>query len=312
MIAKFPAVVAPEDDDGAVREAFFVQRIKEDAKVGVGIADGGVIAVTNLRCEFRRQRREREVLIFARHVGVGPEFAAIAVSDVGGSTDGEGAGGVRNGLGVVEIPILLRGNERQVGLGNTDRQEEGLVLLFELSEGFSRQTHGLAVSIKIIGNIPGFEGHALALVLGVFLYDVGLGRGLGVGFGFGGHPRCRPGRLIVETAMENLTHTLGEVTVLFEVLADGLDVWQCDAEVRLQVPDAGSVGTFAGHDRRARGGAHGLLAISAVEHHAAFGEAVEVRRFDDGVAVAAQLRAQVIDGDEQDVHLFFLGLGQGG
>ena len=47
-----------------------------------------------------------------------------------------------------------------------------------------------------------------------------------------------------------------------------------------------------------------MLAIGAVEDHAALGETVEVRRLDDGVTVAAQLGTQIVDRDEEHVGLF--------
>src|ERR1051325_5217558 len=54
-------------------------------------------------------------------------------------------------------------------------------------------------------------------------------------------------------------------------------------------------------ERRARRIAERILCIGPVEARAARGEPVDVRRPDDGVAVAAQLRAQVVGDDEEHV-----------
>ena len=43
-----------------------------------------------------------------------------------------------------------------------------------------------------------------------------------------------------------------------------------------------------GHDGRARGRAHGLRAVGALDHKAVLSQAVQVRRLDGGVAVAGQ------------------------
>lgn len=133
-------------------------------------------------------------------------------------------------------------------LGKTDGEKERLSLLAQFSDGLCGETRGLAVGVEVISDIAGFEGYAFAFVLHVFLHSVSVGGILGVGRRLGRHPRRGPGRFVVEAAVEDLTHALGEVAVLLEVLADGLDVGKGDAEVRLKIPDAGGVGALAGHD----------------------------------------------------------------
>ncbi len=78
------------------------------------------------------------------------------------------------------------------------------------------------------------------------------------------------------------------------------------AEVRLQIVDLGRIGAQAREKARAGWRADGLLAVGAVELHAASGEFVEIRTLDVAGAVAAQLRPQIVDGDEQDVELLLL------
>ena len=66
--------------------------------------------------------------------------------------------------------------------------------------------------------------------------------------------------------------------------------------------DAGSVGVFAGEDGGAGGGANGGVGVPLGEADAGLGEAVEVGRFDFGVAVAGDVADTVVVGDdEQDV-----------
>ena len=57
----------------------------------------------------------------------------------------------------------------------------------------------------------------------------------------------------------------------------------------------------SGEHGAARGAARGLGDVGDVELDSACGEGVEVGRFDDGVAVATELEAEVVGGDEQDV-----------
>jgi hypothetical protein len=43
------------------------------------------------------------------------------------------------------------------------------------------------------------------------------------------------------------------------------------------------------------------LAVGAIEAHAAGGEFVDIRRFDERMIIAAQRYVQIIDGDEENV-----------
>lgn len=60
-------------------------------------------------------------------------------------------------------------------------------------------------------------------------------------------------------------------------------------------------GPDARHQARARRTARGHHAISAIEEQSLRGEPIDVRRLDAFDAVAAQLGAQIVHGDEQDV-----------
>ena len=61
------------------------------------------------------------------------------------------------------------------------------------------------------------------------------------------------------------------------------------------------LGIQAAHERGARRAADGKLAVGAGELHALRREAVEVRRADGGVAVAAETRGEIVANDQEDV-----------
>ena len=71
VIAELPAVIAPEHDDGVVREAFLVERIEHLADLRVGVADARVVAVTQRLREVGGNR------IFLRHAEVVVQLAVV-------------------------------------------------------------------------------------------------------------------------------------------------------------------------------------------------------------------------------------------
>ena len=101
--------------------------------------------------------------------------------------------------------------------------------------------------------------------------------------------------------MINFAHTLDEVSVVFKMLGERHDVGQRGAEVSDEIPNLGGIGASAGEQAGARGRADGLLAIRAVEGDALFRDAVEVRALHVVRAISAELGAEVVDGDEEDI-----------
>lgn len=85
------------------------------------------------------------------------------------------------------------------------------------------------------------------------------------------------------------------------MLAEGDDVGQRIAEMRLEVPDLGGVGARAGHEARTRRRTDGLLAIGAGEGEAGLRDPVEVGRFHVARAISAELGTQIVNRDEEDV-----------
>lgn len=101
--------------------------------------------------------------------------------------------------------------------------------------------------------------------------------------------------------MINFTHALDEVAVVFKMLGKRHDVGERGAEVSDEIPNLGGVGASAGEQAGARGRADGLLAIRAIEGDALFRDAVEVRTLHVVRAIGAELGAEVVDGDEEDI-----------
>lgn len=110
--------------------------------------------------------------------------------------------------------------------------------------------------------------------------------------------------------MEDLADALHEVAVVLEMLRQSDGIRHGVAEVRHQIPHLGGVGPGAGKQARTRWRADGLLAVGAQERHSLFRNTVDVRRQDGLGAIAAEFRAQIVDGDEENVRP--LGLGESG
>src|SRR5262249_29410130 len=92
---------------------------------------------------------------------------------------------------------------------------------------------------------------------------------------------------------------------LAEMLRDGHRFRNRRAEIGDQVPHPGRIRTQPREEADTRRIANRLLAVGTRKHHPRRGEPVEVRRLDMLDAVAAEVAAHVIDGDEQ--HIRFVG-----
>jgi hypothetical protein len=114
-------------------------------------------------------------------------------------------------------------------------------------------------------------------------------------------PRHGPRRGVIEPAVIDLAHALDEIAVLFEMLAERDDIREGGPKMRFQIPNLRRVGSGAGHETGARGRAHGLLAVGAVERHAGFGDPIDIRALDIAVSISAELGTQIVDGNKEDV-----------
>lgn len=93
-----------------------------------------------------------------------------------------------------------------------------------------------------------------------------------------------------------------EVVLRFKMLWHGQGIRILLPHGRFEVPAASRLRPQSGHETGAGGSANGDLAVGAFEKGAARGEGVDVWGVDGFVPVATELRAEVVDGDEEDVH----------
>ena len=115
--------------------------------------------------------------------------------------------------------------------------------------------------------------------------------------------RFAPRPAIFESFVVDLIDRRTVVTVGLEMLRQRNAVWLSGAEVSHQVPNLGRIRSQACHDRRARGTANRLLAVSSIEHNAASCNAIDVWALDDRIAVTAKFGSQVVYGNKQNVGL---------
>ena len=96
----------------------------------------------------------------------------------------------------------------------------------------------------------------------------------------------------------------GSVAGALKDVGDGgvSQVWvQSEAAAGGEPVLAVRVDVESGEHGAARGAAGGLRDVGDIELDSARGEGVDLGSFDDGVAVATELEAEVVGGDEQDV-----------
>ena len=246
-----------------------------------------------------------------RNIAVSTQFAPSGGREFRGS---DGRCGLRVRLervALIEIPIFLGRDERQVRLQETHCHEKRLrrAGLGRLKAA-DRLIRDQAVAVGRIRHIGAFRGGAAR--------QDGGGRSLAAGCAglVGGQgiaatrtrPRAPMGHAprggvfgVAVADMENFAHRLGAVAVLHE----GLGKRHCGgcglAEVGGQIINAERGGPLAGHQRVARWRTDGLIAKRFFKQHPAFGETIHVGRLDVRVAVAPEQRLQVVHADEQDV-----------
>jgi len=199
---------------------------------------------------------------------------------------------------VVQVPILLRGDERQVRLEEANRQEEGLVSLCQPPQVVHRLPGQFAISVGVVRHVRCLIGRPTAR------FVPGLCR-QALRESVGG--RRRPPR--------RLGPPLGVVLGMMEHLPIGNGVVAVLAEVGVERRDAGSVPLGPGqvvHEPMARRADAGHQAgpgspagrhhaVGSLEDHALGGQPVDIWAVHLPVAEAAKLGPQVVHGDEEDV-----------
>ncbi|MEQ1749325.1 MAG: hypothetical protein ABL974_07870 [Prosthecobacter sp.] len=113
--------------------------------------------------------------------------------------------------------------------------------------------------------------------------------------------RDGPRGVVVDAHMVDFAETACVVAVVFEVLRQCGDVRHGGAQRATDFKDVCSGRIAPAEHGDARGRAQRLLHIAALEDHAALRQCIEVRRLHRRVAIAAELRAHVVAGDEEDI-----------
>jgi hypothetical protein len=100
---------------------------------------------------------------------------------------------------------------------------------------------------------------------------------------------------------EIFPNALRGVPIILEKLGERDDVRNAIAMMSVEIDDSNVVRSETRQERRAGGSANGKSTVGPLEEHASLGQAVKVRRDDVLGTIAAQFRAKVIDGDEEDI-----------
>ncbi len=300
VVAQVPAVVAPEHDDRVPGETSLVERVEHAAQLGVHVAHGGVVAMDELALLFGGERSG------LGHVAVLPQLAPRRGCERWCALGRCLPPRRLERRTLVQVPVLLGRDERQVRLEEPDRQEERLAGSglggAQAGDGF---VGNQAIGVGGIGHVSAFGSGAARAAHG--------GRARrGSAFreqiiaDLGPPMRHRPGSLVLVIAVPDVhdfAHRFGAVSVPAEILGHRDRVRHAVAEMGRQVVDPDGLRAQARHQRVARRRADSLVAERPLEQHAPRGQPVDVRGLDDGRAVAAQQRFEVVHANQQDVGL---------
>jgi len=101
--------------------------------------------------------------------------------------------------------------------------------------------------------------------------------------------------------VEYFANPASGVSVVFEKLGEGNDIWVDGSYFGFKIPNASSVGPESCENTGAGGPADRLLAVGIREGDSLTGQPVDMGRFDDGVAVASEIWFKVINRDKKDI-----------
>jgi len=248
MIAKVPAMVTPQDDDGVFGEPQSIQLVEHATGLRVHVARRGVIAMDQRPLQLVRQ------LAAGGNVLVPAKFAA-GLRGVAGRSHGRGLWRSQLERGrVVQIPIFLGRDERQVWLEKSDRQEERLlVVLLCRSQTQDRFVGDHAVAVTAVRHIRALIGGTSGALLAVSRPLGALRQRVAAPLGTPG--RDAPGVGVVSVPMAdviNLAQPFGAIALRFEMLAQRDGVGGRVAEMGRQVVDPERLWPQTGHQRIAR------------------------------------------------------------
>ena len=305
VVPEVPSMVAPEDNDGVFQKTIFLEGLHQLVNLAVDVGDAGVVAVDHVP------------LHFIRKTPIG--YGGITASQFPGVLEVIFRGAFRHllvgcqleGVGIIHVPVLLRGDKRQVRLLVTDGEEERFPGGPEFTEQIHRPVRAHAILVEVVRDIlfqalggrevlregddilagsdacflrPGFPLLEAPLDFRVPEITVSQVRGVhgrvgpAPGSGVVGLPA------IAAAGIEDFTDGGGVVTGLLEVLWQGAQIRQGVAHARLEVPHLDRVGAEPGEGAGARGPADGLLAVAVEEDGAPCGQ--PVHRRGNGLRVA--------------------------
>ncbi len=160
VLAELPAVIAPHDNDRVIGEIQLVERVEKLANLGIGVRQRGVISMK----EFERLVGGKRTVL--RNVAVVSQFSPICTGERWSVFRSDVIVlGQREVAAFVEVPVLLRRDERQMGLHEADREKERLVTVREAFERLDGHLCHRAVVIGFIGNVSRFGGRSPASFL---------------------------------------------------------------------------------------------------------------------------------------------------
>ena len=217
--------------------------------------------------------------------------------------------GERDLGGVVEVPVLPRGDEVEMRLLEPEPEEERLVgpLREVVLERGDREEGAVAVDVALVGDVGGLVGGAVEEGAGLLL-PVPLDHGDAVGLAdlavlgegvLAGEEKVRvllqadrlpgPRGGFANSPVVDLAHGHRLVAVGRELLGEGHDIGEGVPEVGEVLDHARRVRPRPCHDARPRGTADRLLAVGALEEEPVSSEGIEVRADGDGRPVASEL-----------------------
>ena len=289
-------MIAPKNHDGVFRQPEPVQRIEHTPELRVHEADTGVISLSRLAqvqlveavVGFHGQRRFRDVVEVVRRA-------------------------LRKGDAVerIKVEVFLWRNVRAVRAEESHREKERRVLV--LFEQLNRLRRDLPVRLLLVRALrreprqrstePAAFARLLRTLKQRLLVLVASARAEGL------VPRLRivePRRPDVarHPVVEHLPDARDVVIVLPKELRQRHHIRQrLFAEVGLEIENARLVRPQTREQRDAARRAERELRVGPLEAHTARRQPVDVRRLDERVAVASEVRVAVVSGDEEHIRL---------
>ena len=152
-------MVAPQDDDRFLGQPEAVEFIQHAAHLRVHVADRRKVAMFQLAGEVIGNGARGNSVIAA-------QFAAGQHRIIRRSFGREGIRREPDRGRVVQVPVLLRSDERQMRPDETDAQPKRLVLLGTLGQRRHRHVGQRAVVKRVVRHVGAFEGRAARAAAG--------------------------------------------------------------------------------------------------------------------------------------------------